>query len=68
MDQFPTLAVKRSVDASEARIDELSFAIQWNKLDYAQMHLLNHSTIIEWTVRYSTSNGSITRATCISEQ
>ena len=51
MDEFPTLAVRRSVDPSRARIDELSFAIQWNQIDYAQMHLLNYSTIIEWTVR-----------------
>ena len=38
------------IDKLHARIRKLSFAMRWNKLNYAQMHLLNHTTIINWTV------------------
>jgi hypothetical protein len=39
------------MDHSRARIDKLCFAMRWNKIEYAQIYILNPNTIIEWTVR-----------------
>ncbi|CAF0945807.1 unnamed protein product [Rotaria sordida] len=39
----------RIIDNSHVHIKELNFAIQLNKIDYAQRYILNHNTIIDWT-------------------
>jgi len=42
----------RIIDNSRAHISEFNFAMQWNKIGYAQIHILNHNTILDWTVRF----------------
>ncbi|CAF4333269.1 unnamed protein product, partial [Adineta steineri] len=37
------------IDKDRARIRKLSFAMRWNKINYAQIYILNHNTIINWT-------------------
>ncbi|CAF2337273.1 unnamed protein product [Rotaria sp. Silwood2] len=39
----------RIIDSSYAHIMELNFAIRLNKIDYAQINILNYNTIIHWT-------------------
>lgn len=42
----------RIIDNSCAHITEFNLAIRLNRIDYAKVYLLNHDTIIHWTVRY----------------
>ncbi len=41
----------RIIDESHAHIIELNFAMEWNKIEYTQRHILNYNTIIDWTVK-----------------
>ncbi|UJR33516.1 hypothetical protein I4U23_020961 [Adineta vaga] len=52
LDEYILRAVSTAIqiiDKSHARIRKLSFAMRWNKLNYAQIYILNQNTIIHWT-------------------
>ena len=40
------------IDPPGAHISEFQFAMEWNKIVYAQKYILNYNTIIDWTVKY----------------
>ncbi len=42
----------RIIDPSRVHRSEFHFAMEWNKIEYTQRHILNYNTIIDWTVRY----------------
>ena len=41
----------RIIDRSHARITDFKFAVELNKIEYTERYVLNHNTLIHWTVR-----------------